>query len=532
MSNTIAYEIEIDRASDGYEHLLDGIIRSFNEEVKEGNEPLFTTDAKDLYELFLDNLPVAARQHYNCNACRSFVDHYGGLVRIDGKGTLHPVMWKYAPAFFDAAVHAVSEKVANADVTGMFVTDLKRLGIPKTGPWSHMAVDTPKSMILNSRLNTAGQVAAEKLEDHRMLLDAVNKYKIETVKSAVNLLRSESLYRSEKVRGIAEWFLEVMQKAKGKRKMNNHLWKMVANAPAGFCHISSSMIGTLLDDIEAGLDFESIKRKFNEKMNPLQYQRPQAAPTAGNVAQAEKIVEKLGIQNSLLRRFARLDELQTLWKPLRKSPETVQGGVFAGIKVKNATQVANGNVVTAPPVTMTWEKFRRTVLPQAKKIEFYVKNHANNYSALVTAVDPEAPPIIAWDTQENRNPFTWYVYSGGSYPDRWNLPVGYVEVTGVVLQPNLWKPGYGHYGKSVFFILDGCKDTRHETSSLFPELLRSELREIRSTIEAYSQSHPLSGYEDASACGYKLQDNGILLYCKLRVTTDVGVSVYELDRWD
>lgn len=34
-------------------------------------------------------------------------------------------------------------------------------------------------------------------------------------------------------------------------------------------------------------------------MNPLQYQRPQAAPSAGNVAQAERIVEKLGIANSL-----------------------------------------------------------------------------------------------------------------------------------------------------------------------------------------------------------------------------------------
>lgn len=531
MSTTIANEIDIDRSSDCYEHLLEGIIRSFNEEVKEGKEPLFTTDVKNLYDLFLSNLPEEARQHYNCNACRSFVDHYGGLVRIDGKGGLHPVMWKYAPVFFDAAVHAIHEKVEKADVTGMFVTEFKRLGIPKTGPWYHMAVDTPKSMILNSRLSTAGQVAAEKLEDHRMLLDAVNKYQITTVETAVNLLRSGFLYRSDKFLGIAEWLLEVMKNAKGKRKIKKILWPKVATAPAGFCHISSSMIGVLLDEIEAGSDYDTIKMKFDHMVDPLKYQRPQAAPTAGNVAQAEKIVAKLGIENSLLRRFARLDELETVWKPRPKALDTIKGGVFDGIKVKGAEQkTVNG--VAAPPTTMTWEKFQRTVLPRAKKIEYYAGYQAQNFSAIVTAVDPEAPPIVNWDTEEHRNPFTWYVYSGGSYPGNWGLPQGYVEVTGVVLQPNLWRPGYEHHGKSVFFILKDCKDQRNKASSLFPEHLKGELREVRATIEAYSQSHPLAGFDEASACGIRLQGSTQFWECTLRVTTDVGVSIYKLDRWD
>ena len=532
MSTTIANEIDIDRSGDCYEHLLEGIVRSFNEEVKEGKEPLFTTDAKNLYDLFLSHLPAEARQHYNCNACRSFVDHYGGLVRIDGKGNLHPVMWKYAPVFFDAAVHAIQEKVTKADVTGMFVTEFKRLGIPKTGIWHHMAVDTPKSMILNSRLNTAGQVAAEKLEDHRLLLDAVNKYKIETVESAVNLLRNGSLARSEKFVGIAEWLLTVMQEAKGKRKIKKIIWPKVATAPAGFCHISSSMVGILLDEIEAGSDFDTIKMKFNSKVDPLKYQRPQAAPTAGNVAQAEKIVAKLGIENSLLRRFARLDELETLWKPRPHNPHDITtSGVFAGIKVKGQPERTPGGV-TAPPTTMTWDKFQRTVLPRAKKIEYYAGHLAQNFSAIVTAVDPDAPPIINWDTEEHRNPFTWYVYADGSYPGGWGLIPGYVEVTGVVLQPNLWQPGYEHHGKSVFFILDGCKDQHNKASSLFPEHLKGELREVRSTIEAYSKSHPLAGFDEASACGIRLQGSIQSWNCTLRVTTDVGVSIYKLDRWD
>ena len=531
MSNISASEIEMDRSGDCYEHLLEGILRSFEEEVKEGKTPLFTTDAKGLFDLFLENIPAEARQHYTCNACRSFVNHYGGLVRIDGKGTLHPVMWKYAPVFFDPAVNAVRAKVAKAEVTGMFVTSEKKLGIPKTGEWHHMAVNTPIGMIYQDKLKTASQAAAEKLEEHRMLLNVINKYEIDTVETAVNLLRNGSLFSSEKFLGNAEWLLAVMQEAKGKRKIKKIIWPKVATAPAGFCHISAGVLGTLLDDIAAGLNFDSIKVKFNEKVDPLKYQRPQAAPSAGNVAQAEKIVEKLGIQNSLLRKFARLHEVKVAWLPKSATPQKIAGGVFAGIKTKEPAKKLTNNVV-APPTTITWEKFNRTVLPLAKKIEFMVDHSKNSYSALVAPADMTAPAVIQWDDENDRAPFNWYVYSGGSYPGTWNLSQGYVEVTAVVMQPNMWKSGFDHFGKAVFFILKGCKDCNNQASALFPNHLKGELREVRSTIEAYSRNNKLSGYEEADACGIRLHADSQFWNCTLRVTTDVGVSVYKLDRWD
>jgi hypothetical protein len=71
------------------------------------------------------------------------------------------------------------------------------------------------------------------------------------------------------------------------------------------------MIGTLLEDIHVGLPFDDFKAKFAAKMHPLQYQRPQAAPKVGAIAQAEKLVEQLGIVRSLKRRFARLDDLDS-----------------------------------------------------------------------------------------------------------------------------------------------------------------------------------------------------------------------------
>ncbi len=56
---------------------------------------------------------------------------------------------------------------------------------------------------------------------------------------------------------------------------------------------------------------------------------------------------------------------------------------------------------------MTWEKFARTVLPDAETIELYVPAEAAPYVAMVTAANPQAPPILQWDRAERRNPVSW-----------------------------------------------------------------------------------------------------------------------------
>lgn len=86
------------------------------------------------------------------------------------------------------------------------------------------------------------------------------------------------------------------------------------------------MIGTLLKDVATGMDFATVSARFASKMHPLKYQRPQAAPRVGNIADAEKIVAQLGIARSLERRFARIDEIDTLWKyrPVPEVPDRVR----------------------------------------------------------------------------------------------------------------------------------------------------------------------------------------------------------------
>lgn len=541
MKTVLSFNPEADREQDGYEKFLYSVVKSFEKSTQGDKAPLFTTDAEDLFELFLENLPQDARQHYTCRTCRKFVDTYGGLVRIDESGTKTPAFWSKdvaVPEFFDGAVKAVRKAVKDAKVTGVFITSARVLGTPITGSWKHIAATMPERFLNKSRIKTDEQLMAEKVEDHRILIDALSKYTTDTVRAAVGILSTDVLYRSEKVLGIAEWFLNLKNAVEGKERKSskNIIWYAVATAPAGFCHISSSMIGTLLDDIENGLDMEAIKRRFADKMNPLAYQRPKAAPSRGNVEQAERIVEKLGIANSLKRRFARADEIEKIWEPAPvRDPYPHNTGVFSMVKTKEETKKGGFTATLVGKVDgITFEKFKREVLPSAKTIEFAVPIGLDNYCGILTAEDFDAPPILKWDSEEKRNPFSWYVYSGGSMPETWNLHPGrFVPVTAITMQPNMWSGKHDYEGKAVIFVLKDCKDAnyRHSGCALFPEILRSELHEVRSTIEAYSRQATPGGYDEASACGIRIQANS-KSKARFRVTTDFGVTEYTIDRFD
>jgi hypothetical protein len=204
--------------------------------------------------------------------------------------------------------------------------------------------------------------------------------------------------------------------------------------------------------------------------------------------------------------------------------------VFASVITKEDRASAPSGAMT-PGITMTWEKFMRKVLPTAVKVEYYVEYNKQNFAAIVTAADETAPPIIQWDSEDRRNPFSWYMYSNGSNPSQWGLECGFCEVTGITYQPNMWHGGFEHHGEGVIFILKDAKDQKNKSIALFPEILKSDLHIVRSTIEAFSKDTQLSGYDEASACGLLLQ-NGMTWNARFRVTSDVGTTIYTLDRWD
>lgn len=537
MQTAAVVEVQGNHHDEEFNGLLARVEARFAELVASRSVPLFTTDAPDVWSTYLGGFAEGAeRQYHNCTACRRFVERFGGLVTIDVHGRTASALWDEdaAPDHYSAAIAAVARAVRRAKVTGVFLTSEHEWGTRDTGPWRHLSLVPPPALVYRKTVLTAGQKAAEKREDFKTVSRALADFTPAHLRTALRLLDSDALYRSEKILGQAKWLSDLKSETHDQRgaAKANLIWRAVALAPAGFCHPRSGMIGTLLEDIAAGMDFDEVSRRFAEKMHPLRYQRPQAAPTSGAIAAAEKRVAELGAAGSLARRFARVDEVQALWRPAPK-PEAAAaatGGVFGHLTPKGA---AASPAMRIPAQTMTWEKFQREVLPTAERIQVLAPGHSAHYTALVTAVNADAPPILQWDRDDARNPVSLYVWHRGAPAAQYGLAGGtFVDVEAVAFGPSMWNGGHEHQGKNLVFILAGARESRSAGAAIFPETLRSEFHGIRSVIEAYSRSATIEGMDEPHAAGLVYGAGLAAWDADVRVWAGGQSLDYRLDRWD
>lgn len=228
--------------------------------IAEISQSLFTTNTnpENLWTSYLNSLPANRRQHYNCNCCKKFIEKFGGLVVIDAEGYHEPLLWDAddgVPEFFLHAVAAVETIVGHSKVTGVFLFGEKEreFGVASTGSWTHLSGVVSKASCVD-RLFTSSQKAAEKTQDYGILSHGIADYSIDVAREANRVLSQDALYRSEKASAIATWFLKLHESLAGLRgvRRENLIWAAVATAPPGFCHIRSTVVSTLYDDIKAG----------------------------------------------------------------------------------------------------------------------------------------------------------------------------------------------------------------------------------------------------------------------------------------
>ena len=378
-------------------------------------EALFKTENSDeLFDIYLNNLPAYGRQYYNCNCCRSFINKVGGLVTIDEQGNTKSAMWNMSSAlladipFFAKSIEAMRAHVERQKVTGVFLTDESLAGTPSTNGWTHLHCELPSCTINRSGVNTAGQAMAEKAQDHIVLMRSLNEFTLDTATKAMELIYSETLYRADRVKPVGEFFHRIKMKTDNATQAHkkNICWTAVAKASGTFTHVRSSVIGTLLSDIQEGLSFERVAQNFKEKMNPANYMRSQSAPTENAKAQAEKLVMELGLADSLRRRYARIEEIpEFVWKPKKNIISTQPApSLFGHIPTKDKVDPTDNGLM--PSSTMTWVKFARTVLPMATEMAVKVDN-PSRFIGLVTEAVDGAENIMQWN-----NPFSWYYHGG------------------------------------------------------------------------------------------------------------------------
>jgi hypothetical protein len=480
------------------------------------DKSLFTTDANlwEVYLLSFKDGPV--RQYHNCHTCKRFITTAGCLVTIGEDGRLTSAAWvpENAPRELATAIANMKAVVERSRVTGVFKSSDATLGTPVTKEWTHYSVENPcphRGGALN-----ASQKAAEKLEDYRTVSRYIAGVSEDHLRQASTLLKGDALYRSEKVAGPINWLLDLKVKLSSVRHRTGKeaiVWRAIADAPAGYCHPASSMAGTLISDLTNGMSFGDAAKRFKSKMHPLKYQRPVAAPKAGTIDNAEKLVKSLGVERSFERRFASLSDIECLWTPLSEKPTE---GVFGVLRSKKSpmNSVDAGN--------MTWVKFARDILPAAEKLKVLLSPGRQKYVTFTTAVNEDAPVLFQWDS-----PVAWYYWHGGCLASQFGLKPGWNDVDGVCLLPHAWGGrSLPNFQNEMAFLIHGAKETRKNSASIFPETLKSDFHGIRSVVEAYSNSTTIANISrtvrDSHAVGLGVGS---------KVMVDNALC-YTIDRWE
>ncbi|WP_301204343.1 hypothetical protein [Bacteroides acidifaciens] len=402
-------------------------------------------DRDNLWNIFFLHLPEEGRSHYNCNSCRHFIQTYGTLVVMDKNGNKSSIMWdpKSVPKFFFEAVSKMKEYVEDLPISHIFIPHDTVLGFGNlTGEdgkdWTHFSLNvtwymmkfgnysgiryhrTFKNYIVNNN-----DFVNEIQQDVNCIINDLEKYDIEVAKKALEMLESGRIYRSNTLVPACKWFIQMHEKTDGKtrNKATDLMFYEMATSKDKNHHIGSSVLGTLLDDIKDGKSFTVIKARVEEKLDPDNYMRSKSGPSASQIEDAEKLVAELGVAESLQRRYARLSDIpKNAWEWVDENPNDIKnvvvekkdeepaktGGVFSSVTPvnKKPEQEKINPTQTVPAKTMSYETFKRKILPDVKRL--YIKPKDNRFIGLTAPVNDDAPGIFKWDD----NKIAWYYHGG------------------------------------------------------------------------------------------------------------------------
>lgn len=511
-------------------------------------EVLYTTDADDLFEHYLSGFDSEEeRQHHNCSCCRHFLQRYGSLVIINAQGGVVPAMWAYldaakVPEVYAFPVVRMLNRVKSAKITGIFKSKDVRWGDDATysrkhsRSFSHFRVTPPSRILSTNRVLTARQEMAQLRQDFQMLRRGLEATSESVLRQALALFESEKANRHDKFKPLVTQLLALKLQLAAGKPSNTLLWQGVASLPVGGCNLTSSALGSLLQDLGNGMYVASATRRFNAVVYPLVYQRPTAAPTVGAVQAAEKLVEKLGLAPAFQRRFASLIELRhrIVWDSTSSAePAFMTGvakpkpaGVFAGLspQATPATPVLPAGV---KPVTMV--KFLE-MLPTFQALQVLLDGE-KPLGAITAAVDEAAPALLAWDKDDARNPYGWYKHVAVE-PAQFGLG-SEAKVLAVVPVPAMWdNPHTLHVG--YVLVLEGAQETQLDDVglALLPEMLRADIRPAARVIAAHSDRTQLGQVAGQNAAGLVIRKGQPMGFRVAAVLPSGATAEFIIDRWE
>lgn len=379
-------------------------------------------DKDELWNLYLNNFPVGTneiyrkRREYDCSACRHFIKTAGNIVII--KNNKVHTIWDFDAnsATFQPVIDALNHYVLSKAVTNIFVSKEKKIGIDKSleittdgiVSYPHLNLNLPNKFV-DRTSRSIGDIKGEFRDIRNVFKRSLDEISIEAVDTVLELIADNSLYRGSEWKNQLESFrsFKAEYDELNESEKEAYAWENASVAGVVIGKIRNHSIGTLLTNISEGMDLETAVKKYEQIVAPTNYKRPKAIFTAKMLENARKTIESLGYTDSLVRRFAALDDI------------TVNNILFsnrdAKTRIKGTDNVFDemmGEVKSNPKKfdrveEVTIDRFINNILPTARTVEACVENrHQLNFVSLTAPQNEDAPTMFKWN-----NAFGW-AYSG------------------------------------------------------------------------------------------------------------------------
>ena len=370
-------------------------------------------DRDSLWLTFLDSFPAGTnlrfreRSEYDCSTCRGFVKGFGNVVEIhDGRVR---TIWSGVSAsdpVFSVVAAAMDEFVGTLPLSTVFRSAEAQYGTKTTRTlrdgrvevWHHLHGRVEK----RHRTEDAGAARGAFDTTVQVFQRGLAELTRDALDTVADLIDDNALYRGTEHRPAVTEFRSLQnrwaQAADGRAFV-------FANAMNPAARFRNTVIGTLVQDLSAGVDPEQAVRSFEAKVAPQNYQRPTALITPAMVKAAMRTIGELGLEESLQRRFARLSDVSVtnvLWVD-NDTQSRMKDGIEGLLMQAATTGSAGARLRDAKPEEVPVVTFMKDVLPGAAAIDLWVAgSHEPNFVSLTTGRHPDAPRLFTWD-----NDFAW-----------------------------------------------------------------------------------------------------------------------------
>jgi hypothetical protein len=409
-------------AVDNFSAFVKTVAASFQDLAKGAN--VFVVELEDglLYKEYLGAFPAGSNPafktttEHDCRSCWHFIRRAGNVVVVADDGMLRTV-WDVAAKEAVGPYREVAARLRDV-VRAAGVRDLFRVGENDTGfgapqsrvmdketqqvrTWSHLHTgEIPRHL----RSATCDQLKGDYRTTVQVFARGLTELSVDAVETVISLIEANALYRGDEHKRAVVEFRKAQRAFLSRPEGRDRDVFAWAHADSPAARFRNTVIGTLVQDLSAGVPVEQAVTSFETKVAPQNYKRTTAIITPGMVKAAMTTIESLGLEPALERRFATISDISVkdvLWVDGTVKPLMKGGLADALMKHVSSGRSPEGDVERAEEIGL--DDFVARILPETTSLELLFKGaQLGNLMSLTAPVHPEPKQLFRW-----KNDFAW-----------------------------------------------------------------------------------------------------------------------------